>query len=193
VSGKQTGRNMLKLTGASVTATGVAGVASGEPIYRGISYDTLTHRTGGVVSGTVSKDGESFSGEIRIAGFQLSLDELESIGEESPGMYSATYADQKRLRDGVPLQLNFEENNVGGDHHYSGYLTRPSGKFGKLGFYLTDDKDYRPQKALGLFEPDQKWEQYDLEVPDSGVPTDSSPHNLKDILPRDNAMNGSGA
>jgi hypothetical protein len=189
MSGRRSRRDVLRLTGASMAAATTTQVASAESVHRGVSYDTLTHKTSGRVSSQVKETQDGFEGSIRVAGFNIPLDELKKSSSESS--YTSVYNSAKHTRDGNPLKLKFYEER---DGQYSGYITRPSPEYGKLAFFLTSDPSFSAETALKNFSPDKKWtDQFSFTIPSNGIPTDTSVLEMKKKLPEKSMQNGGDA
>ena len=185
-------RTVLKMSAGAVAGlTGFTSAGSALPTgsVSGVTYDTLTHQTGRPAHGNVAIKNGAFSGYLNIAGFHIPLDQLERVEGKGTGTrFRAFLNDQRFRRDGYPLKVEITAYH----DHYSGVLSRPSGKFGKLGFILDDDAKMNPEALAAAKQPDQRWvdSPYTFRVPETGIPTDSGIKRLKQILPEQASKNG---
>jgi len=179
-------RTLLK--GLGVGALGsIAGIQTGEATtpsgqIAGASYDTLTGKAGGPVSGTINVDNNQLQGQLNIAGFSLPLGRLEHVEDtasNAKARYSATLSDSKFRAGDVPLKLSVRQE----DDHFSGVISRPSTEYGLLGFFVRDEARSNPDKSLAGLNPHGKWAEspHTFEVPKRGLPTDSSLDRLLEI------------
>jgi len=164
-------------------------VAAGE--VRGFAYDTLTHKTSSVVSGQIkpTNDSAGLKGHINIADFSIPMGHLNSVKDETKRpiemLHGATLNESKFQVsiDGheYPLQIRIWEMN----NHIAGILSRPTTKFGELGFLIKKDVD--EQRLMKQFTPDSKWKQIEkqsgttFDIPSDGLPRDSSLQGLREI------------
>ncbi|RZV05171.1 hypothetical protein [Natrinema hispanicum] len=150
----------------------------------GLSYDTLTHGTGAEATGQIPSQDYS-NGVIEVAGFSIPFGKLNKHSVKSDRIasrYVGVLDDEEfvskdnRLDQNIPLKVHIDQN----EDCISGMLSRPSGGFGRLGFYLISPDKLNDKK--GLFRPNTapEWEDHPLnfEVPSEGLPTDSSPGRL---------------
>lgn len=179
-------RTMLKSIGSSTL--GIAGFsgtssATGQQL-QGISYDTLTEKVGGPIAGRVEKQDGTLTGQIDIAGFSIPLEALRRAGGSVNPSYMGLLTGSRFTNGDQPLKIQLEEH-TGPSPHFSGTITRPSGRFGRLGFYLTPDPNYDPVDAAEANSPDSRWvdSNYSFTVPNTGIPTDSGAERLANILP----------
>jgi hypothetical protein len=176
-------RTVLKMSGGTAAFPAIGGVVSGndQVTLSGPTYDTLTHKTGRDAHADLRQDSSNrIEGQLRIAGYELQLNSLESVDSESPGkLYTKVFDSPEYQKDGTPLKLKLRVHQ----DQVSGILSRTAGKYGKLGFSLFDD--YRRAQAYReSFKPDSRWVEssHSFEVPKRGVPTDSGIDRLMDII-----------
>ena len=175
------------MTSGSFGVAALTGIVSGgsETLLRGPTYDTLTHKTGPDADASVGRDfnGE-LNGQIDIAGYTLKFEGLEPTSSQKLfERYFRVYDDSQYRKDESPLKLTI-------DHwkdHVSGILSRPSGKYGKLGFILFPEGNPRIESARTSLVPDSRWVEsdYTFETPETGVPTDSGIDRVKEIVSAD--------
>jgi len=139
-------RTVLKSIGAGITVGSFATRAtagSGVQV-SGITYDTLTHKLGGPVSGTIERGPGNgvLNGRLDLAGFSIPCDELErrdaSESEPYEAFHAADLTDDEFATtvDGEtqPLRVRiWEERN-----HLAGMLSRPTTRFGEIGFLVKE-------------------------------------------------------
>ncbi|WP_152419136.1 hypothetical protein [Natrinema gari] len=110
----------------------------------GMSYDTLTHETGELVTGQIPARNDS-GGSIEVAGFNIPLGKLEEKSTKADRVrssYAGVLHDEEfnsknsRSDRKAPLKVRIDQKT----DHVSGMLSRPSGEFGRLGFL-----PYRPR------------------------------------------------
>lgn len=176
---------MLKTIGvSSVSLAGVPQIskANSSLQYKGIYYDTLTHQVGGITSATIQHQESGLDGEINIAGFNLPVSRFEPVSPEHTRRKIAILNDKKFQKDDLPLKMDLIEHSEPA-HHFSGTVTRPSNKYGRLGYYLTANPGYDPLKAMQNMVPDEKWVEgpNSFSIPDTGIPTDSGLDRLAEI------------
>jgi len=160
----------------------------------GISYDTLTQKPGSKVTGNININNGALEGSINIAGFSIPMNELKS--HRSPGgnatsKFSAELTDTKFKSGDVPLSVTVSRY----EDHLAGILSRPSPEYGKLGFYLRDAVETNIEMALEKRQGDPRWERkaQSFSVPETEVPTDTSPNRLMEIASeRSNRQNNGG-
>lgn len=186
-------RTVLKSIGAGITVGSFATrttAGSGVQV-SGITYDTLTHKLGGPVSGTIERGpgNGALNGRLDLAGFSVPCDELESRDASESEPYEALHATDltddefATTVDGEtqPLRVRiWEERN-----HLAGMLSRPTTRFGEVGFLVTERPEIDMGTATEAWDPDPKWigieneTDASFEIPDEGLPTDSSLANLQ--------------
>lgn len=190
-------RSSISAAGAAGLLAGGVGIvgASNSSSMRGITYDTLTHKTGGEIGGNIQIDesGE-LGGSANIANFPLKWDTLDMVTNGGLATrYQAELSSPEFVRQGysednrnLPLQVSLTIL----DDHISGVLKRPHGDFGKLGFVMAPDLD--PSRMKKIFTPDEKWvnSPHTFEIPDSGIPTDSGLRNVADLPNTPPSRNG---
>jgi len=171
------------MSGGTAAFPAIGGVVSGSPqvTLAGPTYDTLTHKTGQDANANLRQDSSNkIEGQLRIAGYELQLNSLESKDSESPGIqYTKVFDSPEYRKGGTPLKLKLRVHQ----NQVSGILSRTAGKYGKLGFSLFDN--YRRAKAhRQSFKPDSRWVEssHSFKVPKQGVPTDSGIDRLMDII-----------
>lgn len=154
-------------------------------------YDTLTQKAGGTITGNAERKQDGFQGSVNVAGYTLPLNSLTKISEKPAPRYRATLGQEKYREDDLPLQFQFVEHD-GPNHHFSGTLTRPSDKYGRLGFTLRTEPDYNAEAAVEANTPDEKWMNRDhsFSIPNQGIPTDTGSRRLVKILPSTGAKKG---
>lgn len=188
-------RTVLKAIGSSTVAlSGFSAGASAEgEQLRGIYYDTLTHEVGGKVTGSAEKQDGSLRGTANVAGFSIPLEKLQRTADTPNPRYNGLLTESKFKNGDQPLKIQFEEHN-GRNPHFSGTITRPSGKFGRLGFYLTPDPNYDPKKAAAAKTPDSRWvnSEHSFSIPNQGIPTDTGSERLGEVLPAPDAPKTGG-
>ncbi|SEM00133.1 hypothetical protein [Haloferax larsenii] len=190
-------RKVLKSIGASatlsVTGTGLASATDRSRFggsVGGISYDTLTHQPGTSVSGRAKIKSDRLAGSLSIAGFSIDLSELSKSkvpkSSRAKAEYSGRFTKSKFVKDNQPLDIRIREH----EDHLAGVLTRPSSKYGKLGFYIRDDRKVNISSSFDALNPDPITKNDSLEfvVPNKGVPTDSGLDRMMEIA-RSNAGN----
>jgi hypothetical protein len=179
-------RTVLKTIGSSTIAlSGISAAASaqGEQL-RGIYYDTLTQEVGGTVTGNAEKRDGSLRGTANVAGFSIPLEKLQKTSDSANPRYNGLLTEPRFRNGNQPLKVQFEEHN-GRSPHFSGTITHPSGRFGRLGFYLTPDPNHDPAKATAANTPDSRWvnSEHSFSIPNQGIPTDTGSKRLGEILP----------
>lgn len=178
-------RAVLKTMGAgTVGLGGFASVVSADnPTLEGVVYDTLTQKTGGTITGNVERKNGELRGAVNVAGYSLPLESLTRVDQTSEPRYNAILEDKKYREDSQPLKVEFVEH-TGPNPHFSGTLTRPSDKFGRLGFTLVPDPEYDAQKAAEAKTPDSRWvnSEHSFLIPETGIPTDTGSRRLVQIL-----------
>lgn len=171
----------------SAGAVGLGGFASvvsaDNPTLEGVVYDTLTQKTGGTITGNVERKNGELRGAVNIAGYSLPLELLTRVDQTPEPRYNAVLEDKKYQEDGQPLKLEFIEH-TGPNPHFSGTLTRPSDKFGRLGFTLVPDSEYDAQRTAEAKTPDSRWmnSEHSFSIPETGIPTDTGSRRLVEIL-----------
>lgn len=189
-------RTVLKGIGAGALGgvTGI-GAAAGAPTGRvaGISYDTLTGKAGGPVSGTVDVDDGRLRGRLDVAGFSIPLGELERLeddGSKARARYAATLSGRKFRAGDVPLKVTVRRE----DDHFAGLLGRPDAEYGHLGFFVDDEARIDPTTVLSTREARGRWAEgpHTFEVPETGLPTDSGLDRLKELARKPPAVGGDG-
>jgi hypothetical protein len=178
---------VLRLSSTAAGLSTLSGLAAGSDTnsIAGITYDTLTHKTGPQASGSVVRaSGQRIAdGTLTIQGFQLPLNELSVVQErEDCTKYEHAY-DGHIDSNGSPLKLNVVDHR----DHVAGYLTRPHHDYGKLGFLLIDPDQVTDRNLEGTLTTKERWRSADqsFEIPTTGVPTDSSISRLHEILGRE--------
>ncbi|MFC5368403.1 hypothetical protein [Salinirubrum litoreum] len=187
-------RTVLGLLGSGAVISGVPSSVKAIPDsqgagkVRGFSYDTLTHKPAGVVSGKIKKESGEMSGRVSIAGFTLPLEEVETVDETSTAIRRRALIGGPEFtdEDGLPIKLDMREVKIG-NHHYSGTVTRPGTQHGQLGFVLTTDDEFNPIAELSALKPDKRWTEspHSFRIPEKGLPTDSSLDRLMDIAEKE--------
>ena len=176
-------RTVLKMSGSTAAFPAIGGVVSGSPqaTLAGPTYDTLTHKTGQDANADLRQySSNKIEGQLRIAGYELPLDSLESKDSESPGiLYTKVFDSSKYRKEGIPLKLKLRVHQ----NQVSGILSRTAGKYGKLGFSLFG-KNRRAEAHRQSFKPDSRWVEssHSFKVPKRGVPRDSGIDRLMDIV-----------
>jgi hypothetical protein len=170
------------MSGGSIGASALVGVASGGPreAMAGPTYDTLTHKPGVNAEGAVD-NGTELGGRLEIAGFDLNLGRLERISSTGgTERYGGTFDEPRYLKDDTPLRLRILRRNG----QIVGTLSRPSGKYGKLGFMLFSGSGRRAKQARHSLVPDSRWvdSSYSFDTPETGLPTDSGISRLSSIV-----------
>lgn len=185
-----TRRTVLKaITGGSAALIGVTGSATATGSrFGGLAYDTLTQQTAGPVSGNVKSSNGELNGSIKIAGYKLSLSEVEKKNSSGRFEYAGTFDDEEYLEEysdkKYPLKLNL--TRLTNPERFAGTLNRPSSKWGEIGFYLIPQKHFKYEPAVKAQSPRPKWEEHELTftIPDEGLPTDTgSKRFVEDLEP----------
>lgn len=179
-------RTVLKTIGSSTIALSgfSTAVSAQSEQLRGIYYDTLTQEVGGTVTGNAEKQDGSLRGTANVAGFSIPLQKLQKTAYSANPRYNGLLTESRFKNGDQPLKIQFEEHD-GRNPHFSGTITRPSGKFGRLGFYLTPDLNHDPSKAAAENTPDSRWvnSEHSFSIPNQGIPTDTGSERLGEILP----------
>jgi hypothetical protein len=154
-------RNVLKVAGGVSGATMVTGLSTASDKYKisGVTYDTLTHKTGSNANGKVKAASQNgLEGELRLGGFNLPLSNVREVNSQgNRNKYLDKYKEDRYVKGGIPLKLSISDF---GDQ-LSGYLTRPGKDYGKLGFALFYSDDPRADRARNAINPDPRWENSD--------------------------------
>lgn len=148
----------------------------------GVTYDTRTQLVQDVAEASLTfKRDWSVSGMLKIAGFNVPLGDTDST-DTSPTpdqlrSYYLTKDSKPFLRDGLPLVVQFQSDS----DHVVGYATRPAPEYANLSFSL-NAKDRgatvgKIEAALG--DVDLSKFDTDPEIPDTGIPTETSIVNMK--------------
>ncbi|WP_148414689.1 hypothetical protein [Haloferax sp. KTX1] len=158
---------------ALVVAGSSSASATPDGDYTGHSYDTLTHKSAGRVSGNIVQDGTDLRGELKIAGFNIPLKELQMTENSHPADdYYGVLTDPKYEKDETPLRVTLTKLY----DQFNGMISRPGGKFGHLGFNLYADDGHRdPDLAQEKHVMRPHWtnSQHDFTIPKRGLPTDT--------------------
>lgn len=180
-------RTILKsIGGTAALGVGSVGGVSGAKTellngrIAGVTYDTLTHEAGKPAFGRVIAGSNGLQGRLDVAGFSIPLDALKT--EPAPmtdlhrAIHSADFDQREFQRDDLPLRVRIREY----DNYLSGIISRPSTRFGELGFYALGRDQIDVEEATASRIPDPKWKESNLhfEVPDKGLPTDSATRRL---------------
>ncbi|WP_193790393.1 hypothetical protein [Natronobacterium lacisalsi] len=186
--GDDSRRTVLKaITSGSVALVSVTGNATAAGFrFAGLAYDTLTHQTAGAVSGNVNSSNNELSGSIRIAGYTLPLSEVDKNVNSIRDEYIGIFDDEEYLREYAdreyPLKLNLIRLTE--PERFAGTLSRPSSKWGEIGFYLIPQEDFKYDKTVRMHSRRQDWEESELNftIPDEGLPTDTGSKRFVDDL-----------
>jgi hypothetical protein len=149
----------------------------------GVTYDTLTHQTGKPAVGRVTSNSNGLQGNLQIAGYSIPLDSLETQKATKPDHNYAKYYGDLNQREFQQDELSLRVRILEHEDHLSGILSRPSTRFGELGFYVVNEESIDVREATASKSGDSKWKNMALRfnVPDEGLPTDSATRRLHEI------------
>jgi len=210
-----TRRKVLTSVGITA-AGGFSGIGAGrskinktmEGDVEGICYDTLTHQVGSVVNGHLKRGTKGLEGSLEVSGFTIDINDLnrretdrrdpaierygadlqkKTYGPENiPGSdeYQDFLRQKRKDKDKalLPLRVRIVEH----DNHIAGIISRPSTRFGELGFYALSKKNINVGETIESKSADPKWVESNIsfEVPGSGLPIDSSTKHLREYKNR---------
>ena len=156
--------------------------AQREVSYEGVYYDTLTHKVGGSVHADIREIDGSTQAAVDIAGFEIPLTLTESEMASGGTKHTEILSDEQFREGETPLKVTFVDHPES-NQHYSGTLTRPSNRYGKLGFFLVPRERFSRQEFLENWSPDQNWLDMPVSfsVPNEGIPTDTGAERLVEL------------
>lgn len=172
-------RTVLKTIGAAsggIAATRLASAKkSGRSRFVGISYDTLTHKPQGRVTGHIEHNDSGISGIVDFGRFRVPFGKNAPIRPENDSgepWYVLKLDDGEYTENGQPLKMEFR--SIKGT--FSGIATRPTGNYGNIGITTVPASVKNPVESLqgGLVGNGTGVPPQDLQeappVPD-GIPT----------------------
>jgi hypothetical protein len=168
-------RNILRKGAGTIALTMVPTIASasGDQNVSGVTYDTLTHKTGKNSSGKVERtNGTITSGFINVPGHHMALDDLNIVSEDpNRTIYKNVFDDPKYKKRDSSLVLKLYD----WDDQLSGYVSRTSNEYGKRGFLMVGSEGPSNSYLRSIFTPDQTWTSADrtFNLPKRGVPSDT--------------------
>ncbi|MEY7849774.1 hypothetical protein AB7C87_11325 [Natrarchaeobius sp. A-rgal3] len=122
------------------------------------------------------------SGVLNIAGYSLSLENIEHNNSSEAKVFRGTFDSEEFLEEyqGEKYPLSLQLIALDDPRRFAGVLRRPSGQWGSLGFYLIPRKDFSYEDSVDTFSSIDKWEESSLTfaVPSEGLPTDSGSKRL---------------
>ena len=192
-------RRKVLQTAGTTTMSGllISGIASanngeGEKIqYEGVAFDTLTLRVQDQASAVIKSKKDGITGSLKLPWVTLPLNnakytQTEKGVEKLVGKFeNKRVLDTKTLNDldpdpTVPLKLVLERSG----YQVSGYITRPSREYGKLGFTLANPDEGHTVHKITRSLPNQgngrniEGLEEDLEISDRGVPQNTAMYKI---------------